>query len=146
MPELNFDTTSDLSTALAGFVHNSARVGEKTKYTDVPCFYLGGTVKEHFPYKRGKDGKKIVLDDSGKYTKYATEDKSDGFMVTLQTAGVDPLYVVLHIDSMPQLTVGSLYKVSGLGYGQGDFPTYLDEDTSLTLIANLQACDAVQIG
>lgn len=146
MPELNFDTTSDLSTALAGFVHNSARVGEKTKYSDVACFYLGGTVKEHFPYKRGKDGKKIVLDDSGKYPKYATEDKSDGYMVTLQTAGKDPLYVVLHTDSMPQLVVGSLYKVSGLGYGQDNFPTFLDEDTSLTLIANLEAVDPVPVG
>ena len=115
MPEMNFDDSIDLSTALAGFNHNTVKAGEKAHFEKISAFYLGGGIAEHFPYLRDKAGKKIVDTEktkpNNKFTTYKREETADGFQVTLQTAGKDKLYMVFHVKKAPTFEIGSLYQV-----------------------------------
>lgn len=142
MPEMNFENDVDLSTALAGFNHATTRAGEKMHFEKISAFYLGGGVAEHFPYLRDKAGKKIIDEEktkpNAKFTTYKREEKSDGYQVTLQTAGKDKLYVVFHTKEAPTFEIGSLYYVEGDGYGENGVPTFLDANCKATKIGHLQ--------
>lgn len=143
MANLKFNTNISTSgnSKLGAFNHRtSASVGQKTQYTQVPAFYLGSEVKEHFPYVKDKDGKKIPKKDgSTRYTEYERETTSDGWIFSLSTPGKDLLYVVTH--EKPSLEVGSFYLVSGLGYGHGQYPTFIDARVKLELSGQLTLLD-----
>lgn len=144
MSALNFENSSNSSldnSKLGEFNHgSSASVGQKIKYNQVPAFYLGGEIKAHFPYKKDKNGKKIAKKGgSTRYTEYERETTSDGWIFSLHTPGKDLLYVVTH--EKPSLELGSFYLISGLGYGHGQYPTFLDEAIKLELSAKLAFLD-----
>lgn len=143
MANLEFNTNISTSgnSKLGAFNHRtSASVGQKTQYTQVPAFYLGSEVKEHFPYVKDKDGKKIPKKGgSTRYTEYERETASDGWIFSLHTPGKDLLYVVT--NEKPSLELGSFYLISGLGYGHGQYPTFLDEGIKLELSAKLELLD-----
>lgn len=140
MPVLqkNFDANEDFSSEVDALFTTTvkARVGKKTEYKRIPAFYLGGGVKKHFPYVRDQDGNKIPKkDSSAKFTEFEREAESDGWIFALHTPAKEPLYVVT--PKKPELYAGSFYFISGLGYGHGDFPTYLDEGIKLVRVAQL---------
>lgn len=117
-----------------------SNVGHKTEYNNVPAFYLGSAIKEHFPYKRDADGNKIEKKDSkAKFTEYEKEDTSDGWQFALRTPGRETLYVVT--KAKPELELGSFFLISGLGYGSGQYPTFLDEAIKLELAGKLVYLD-----
>lgn len=143
MPEMNFETDQiDLTAALAGFNHNTVKAGEKMHFEKISAFYLGGGVVEHYPYLRDKAGKKIVDTEktkpNSKFTTYKREEKSDGYQVTLQTAGRDKLYMVFHVKEAPTFEIGALYQVEGDGYGENEVPTFLDANCKAIKIGTLQ--------
>lgn len=146
MPVLKntFDVDSDdISSAVDALFTptTNARVGKKTEFDRVPAFYLGGGVKQHFPYVRDQDGNKVVKkDSSAKFTEYEREATSDGWIFTLHTPAKEPLYVVT--PGKPDLHAGSFYFISGLGYGHGDDPTFLDEKIKLVRVARLTRLEA----
>lgn len=122
----------------------SAGTGQKIQYSEIPAFYLGGGVKEHFPYVKDRNGKKIPKKGgSTRYTEYERETTSDGWIFSLYTPGKDKLYVVTR--EKPALEVGSFYLASGLGYGHGQYPTFLDESIKLERSAHLVALDSEEV-
>lgn len=141
MANLAFSNNTLSSSKLGVFNRRtSSHVGQKTKYDQVPAFYLGGEIKEHFPYVKDENGKKIAKKDgSTRYTEYERETTSDGWIFSLSTPGKDLLYVVTH--EKPSLEVGSFYLVSGLGYGHGQYPTFIDARVKLELSGQLTLLD-----
>lgn len=142
MATLNFNQSTENTESLASakfteFAHtNQLRTSNKTAFSQIPVFYQGEAVKEHFPYKKDADGKKIPKKDSkAKFTEYEKEDTSDGWQFALHTPGRDTLYVV--VKDKPVLEVGAYYLVSGLGYGNGQYPTFLDENIDLELMGRI---------
>lgn len=127
----------------------SAGAGQKIQFNQIPAFYVGGGVKAHFPYAKDENGKKIPKKDSSArntkkdYVEYERADTADGWQFTLHTPGKDPLYVVTR--EKPVLEVGSYYLVSGLGYGRGQFPTYLDEAITLKKVGSLTLLDSTEL-
>lgn len=147
MANLKYNNDSNLSSKLTVFdqpASVSAGAGQKTQFNEVPAFYLGGGVKEHFPYVKDENGKKIPKKGgSTRYTEYERETTSDGWIFSLCTPGKDLLYVVT--KEKPELEVGSFYLISGLGYGHGQYPTFLDEGITLGLSARLAFLDDVEV-
>ena len=142
MVNLKFNTSTSGNSKLGAFNHRTsgASAGQKIKYDQVPAFYLGGEVKEHFPYRKDENGKKIPKKGgSTRYVEYERETTSDGWLFSLSTPGKDLLYVVT--KEKPELEVGSFYYISGLGYGHGQYPTFLDEGITLDLSARLAFLD-----
>lgn len=137
MPTLNLsNSTTSASEKLSAFDQPAsfrAIAGQKTPFDRIPAFYVGGGVKEHFPYVKDENGKKVLKKDAPKGSKgfpeYEREKVSDGFLFSLRTPDREALYVVTR--KKPELEVGSFYLVSGLGYGRGQYPSYLDERITL---------------
>lgn len=159
MPTLDYGKVN-ASTSLAGeklsSFDQSASVstgaGQKTQFNQIPAFYVGGGVKAHFPYLRDADGNKIPKKDashaakkdgSARYVEYERDTASDGWIFSLHTPGKDALYVVTR--EKPVLEVGSYYLVSGLGYGRGQLPTYLDEAVVLEKAGSLTLLDSTEV-
>lgn len=147
MANLNFSNDNNSNLVSAKFsefnqtTSTSAGAGQKTYFDQIPAFYLGGEVKEHFPYVKDENGKKIAKKGgSTRYTEYERETTSDGWIFSLYTPGKDKLYVVTR--EKPTLEVGSFYLVSGLGYGHGQYPTFLDESIKLDESAHLVFLDS----
>lgn len=138
--DLNLSNANTAASDKLSAFTQSARVkvsGQKTAFSQVPAFYLGGAIKEHFPYKRDESGKKIEKKGSdARYTEYEKEAVSDGWQTSLRTPGKDALYFVT--EEKPTLEVGSFYLVSGLGYGNGPYPTFLDESIVLEKAGQLE--------
>lgn len=155
MATLGYDNVNVASLAgekLSSFdqpVSVSVVPGQKTQFTDIPAFYVGGGVKAHFPYAKDENGKKIPKKDSSArntkrdYVEYERASTSDGWQFTLHTPGKDPLYVVTR--EKPVLEVGSYYMISGLGYGRGQYPTYLDEAITLEKVGSLTLLDSTEV-
>lgn len=143
MANLKFSNNTLSNSKLGAFNHtghSSVRAGQKTTYNQVPAFYLGGEVKEHFPYVKDENGKKIPKKGgSTRYAEYERETTSDGWIFSLSTPGKDQLYVVT--NEKPELEVGSFYLVSGLGYGHGQYPTFIDEGVKVELSGQLTLLD-----
>lgn len=148
----NVDVTSLAGEKLSSFdqpASVSVAPGQKTQFTDIPAFYVGGGVKAHFPYAKDENGKKIPKKDSSvrntkrDYVEYERASTSDGFQFTLHTPGKDPLYVVTR--EKPALKTGSYYMISGLGYGRGQYPTYLDEAITLEEAGSLTLLDSPEV-
>lgn len=115
--------------------------GQKTQFSEIPAFYLGSDVKEHFPYVKDENGKKVPKKGgSARYTEYERETTSDGWIFSLHTPSKDLLYVVTH--EKPKLEIGSYYLISGLGYGHGKYPTFLDESITLEKSGSLVLLDS----
>lgn len=149
---INQSTTNPAGEKLSSFdqpASASVVPGQKTQFTDIPAFYVGGGIKAHFPYAKDENGRKIPKKDNSArntkrdYVEYERASTSDGWQFTLHTPGKDPLYVVTR--EKPDLEVGSYYLVSGLGYGRGQYPTYLDEAITLEEAGSLTLYDANKV-
>lgn len=145
MANLKFSNNTLSNSKLGAFNHRTGgtSAGQKTRYAQIPAFYLGSEIKEHFPYAKDENGKKIAKKGgSTRYTEYERETTSDGWIFFLNTPGKDLLYIVT--AEKPELEVGSFYLVSGLGYGHGQYPTFIDEGVKLELSGQLTLLDDVQ--
>lgn len=149
MPSLDYaGVDSDFTSRLDELFTRTSSVstGQKKAFDRVPAFYVGGELKQHFPYARDEDGKKIPKKGSSTaqqkdgYIEYEREATSDGWIFSLHTPGKDTLYVV--VPEKPALEIGSLYFVSGLGYGRGQYPSFLDENVVIYQAAHLVPLDS----
>lgn len=111
--------------------NKSVQGDNRQTFNNLNLVYLGVEVKEHYPYKRDKDGKKIPLQGSRGYER---EEKFDGYLTTFSQAGTsDKVLVVL--SKRYNLNLLEVYRVSGRGYYMNNASMYfIDKDTKIAVL------------
>lgn len=143
MPKMeNLNSVSELFASLnKSTVHTS---NNKTYFEGQPVLFTGCEVKEHYPYLRDENGKKIPSGQNRFGQTYKKAENSDGWMATFIIVGSSKaLYVVF--KEKPLLEPGSLYKVTGYGYGRNGIPGFLDEEIKLVRLTSVTVIDSPQV-
>lgn len=105
---------------------NQAKSSNMTAFTDLVGVYVGALTKEHFPKKKGSDGK-AIKDDKGNVVR---DEKSDGYTHVFSEFGSSKMIQIV-LDKEYSLQLMGAYKLSGKGYDIKGSMYFIEQDGTI---------------